>query len=69
MSDDIKGPTVVNFELPPDEMTIAIEQFKRTQNQLAEYQRLNAKLIRAKYLGLIDEGFDHKDALVLCNQL
>jgi hypothetical protein len=33
---------------------------------MMEFQKLNAKIIRAKYLALIGEGFTEQQALQLC---
>ncbi len=69
MSDDNKKPTVVNLELPPDELAAAVELYKRQLPSLREYQKLSAQLHRVKYLALVKEGFTKEQALILCNSL
>ena len=35
---------------------------------MIEFQKLNAKLIRARYLALVDAGFTESQALELCQR-
>jgi len=42
---------------------------KRNLPTLIEYNILNAGLIRAKYIALIDEGFKPEEALKLCMEV
>lgn len=67
--DDNNKPTLVNLNLPPDELAAALEQFKRQLPQLKQYQEYSAALIHAKYCALLKEGFDEKQALTLCATL
>ncbi len=67
MSDD--KPTIVEVNFTPNEAEAALEALKRDVPDMIKTQRELAKLIRAKYLALIETGFSHKDALKLCKKL
>ena len=65
MSDDeIK---VVKVDIPPSELRQALGAMNKDLQSLLEYQPIVAKLMRVKYLALVDEGFAKDEALTLCN--
>lgn len=49
-----------------DNLIAAIEGMKRTLPLMIEFHQLDAKVRRAKYTALIDEGFNEHQALELC---
>jgi DNA topoisomerase IB len=48
------------------EFAQAIANLRDNLPAMMEFQRLNAKVIRAKYVALIGEGFSEQQALQLC---
>lgn len=47
-------------------MAAALEILKRDLALVMEYHKLDAKIRRAKFQALVDEGFDKDQALELC---
>lgn len=70
MSDDDKPVVIVPPVLPQatDELAVALETHRRNVPFLIEYQVLQAKVTRAKYLALLTEGFNEKQAIALCKE-
>ena len=44
----------------------AVKEMRKTMTTNIEYQKLSAKLTKARYDYLIEEGFSEAQALVLC---
>ena len=61
MSDITQVPNIER-----DNLIAAISQMTRNMPQMIEYERLQAKLKRERYLALIENGFDQNQALELC---
>ena len=57
----------------PDQKPVALAQMLvDMRNQipaLLEFERLQAKLLRAKFLALVAEGFSEQQALELCKKV
>ena len=68
MSDKDK-PKLVTLEQSPSEMAKALAELERTMPELLATQRELAKLVRAKYLALVESGFTASEALKLCERL
>lgn len=49
-----------------DEMIASLEKMKRLLPHIIEYNKLDSKIRREKFLALLDEGFDPQQALELC---
>ena len=70
MSDDDKHkPTLVSVDFTPDEATKRLEELKRSVPEMVATNREVAKVLRSKYLALVESGFTPKDALKLCRRL
>lgn len=67
MSDDESKIVAVNFT--PDEATKRLEELKRSVPEMVASNREIAKVLRSKYLALVEQGFSQKDALELCKKL
>ncbi len=57
---------VVNVEIPPTEMRKTLGAMHKDLQTMIEGQQFIAKMMRAKYLALVDEGFTKDEALKLC---
>ncbi len=68
MADD-KKPKVVVVDFTPDEAKAALEALKRDLPDMIASQRELAKLVRSKYLALIESGFNQSEAFELCKKL
>lgn len=70
MSDDDKDrPKIVALNFTPDEATKRLEELKRSVPEMVASNREIAKVLRAKYLALIESGFTQKEAMKLCKKL
>ncbi len=67
--DEGKKPdlNVVHVTVPPSELAKALGEYKKSLPAMMEYNRISAKLWRAKYLALRDEGFTSVEAIQLCH--
>lgn len=61
--------TIVSVDFTPNEAKAALEALKRAAPDLIKTQRELAKLVRSKYLSLIESGFSPNDAIELCKKL
>lgn len=52
--------------LEVDEMIASLEKMKRLLPHIVEYNKIDAKIRRAKFLALLEEGFEPQQALELC---
>ena len=68
MSDNDK-PTIVNVDFQRSEAKALLEELKRTVPDMVASNREIAKVLRAKYLALIETGFTQKEAMKLCKKL
>jgi hypothetical protein len=68
MADDEK-PTVINVEFTRNEAKAALEELKRSVPEMVASNREIAKVLRSKYLALVESGFTPKEALRLCKKL
>lgn len=59
------GPTIVKLE-PPNQIHGEVEKFQRNTPHLIQHVRAMAKIRRASYLALVEEGFTEAQALELC---
>jgi len=57
---------VVNVNIPPTEMRKTLGALHKDIQTMLESQQYLAKIMRAKYLALVDEGFTKDEALKLC---
>ena len=64
--DDLK---VVEIKIPPTAVQMGATEMRRNMDDMIEGGRMMAKLLRAKYLALVDEGFTEKQALELSKTL
>ncbi len=69
MSNNKDKPTLVELEQPPSEMQKVLAELERTIPEMLASQRAMAKLVRAKYLALVESGFTKDEALALCEKL
>ncbi len=69
MSDDDDKPKVVNVDFERSEAKALLEELKRTVPDMVASNREIAKVLRAKYLALIESGFTKKEAMKLCKKL
>ena len=69
MSDDKDKLKIIAVDFTPDQAKAALENLKRELPDLIASNREIAKLLRAKYLALVEAGFSHKDALELSKKL
>lgn len=65
MTDDEK-PVRLIPKAQPDNLLKALQSVVRNQAAIIEYNAIDAKIKRAKYLALIEEGFTKEEALELC---
>jgi predicted sulfurtransferase len=66
MDDDKNdGPKVVTLDVR-NQMKADVEKFQRALPELIQHARTMAKVRRASYLTLIEEGFTESQALELC---
>ncbi len=68
MSDDEK-PNVVEVSFTRDKAKALLEELKRSVPEMVASNREIAKVLRAKYLALIETGFTQKEAMKLCKKL
>lgn len=47
-------------------MAQAVKNMRENLISILEYNKLNAKVIRAKYLALLENGFTEEQAIQLC---
>lgn len=59
------GPKIVNLDAPHPTKA-AIENLRRILPEMLEHAALLAKIRRASYLALVQEGFTEAQALELC---
>lgn len=52
--------------LEVDEMIASLEKMKRLLPHILEYNKIDAKIRRAKFMALVEEGFEPQQALELC---
>lgn len=66
--DEEKGGKVVPIAGggQPDKMREALRAMAASMEAMVEYQGLQARITREKYLALVRAGFDEKQALELC---
>ncbi len=70
MSDDEDDkPNIIAVNFTPDEATKRLEELKRSVPEMVASNREIAKVLRAKYLALIETGFTQKEAMKLCKKL
>lgn len=67
--DDGDKPTIVNVDFQRSEAKALLEELKRTVPDMVASNREIAKVLRAKYLALIESGFTQKEAMKLCKKL
>lgn len=67
--DDKNGLKVVEIKIPPSASELNVEQMRGDMGGMIEGSKMLAKLLRAKYLALIDEGFTKEQALELSKKL
>lgn len=53
----------------PDELKMALREMQKSMDSMDEYMTLIAKITKAKYDALIEEGFTHEDAIELCKNI
>ena len=58
---------IVEAGIPPTELRKMLGAMHKDLHTLIECQQYLAKMMRAKYLALVDEGFTKDEALKLCN--
>lgn len=68
MSDDDK-PKIVTVDFERSEAKALLEQLKRDVPDMVASNREIAKILRAKYLALVETGFTKKEALKLCKKM
>jgi len=68
MSDD-DTPKVVTVDFERSEAKALLEQLKRDVPDMVASNREIAKILRAKYLALVETGFTKKEALKLCKKM
>ena len=68
MSNDDK-PNIVAVDFTVDEATKRLEELKRSVPEMVASNREIAKVLRSKYLALVEQGFTTKEALKLCKKL
>ena len=49
-------------------MAQAVKNMLENMPALMEFERVNARLTRAKYLALVEQGFTKDEALALCKK-
>lgn len=59
------GPKIVNLE-SPQPTRAAVDNLRRILPEMMEHAALLAKIRRASYLALVEEGFTEAQALELC---
>jgi hypothetical protein len=59
------GPKIVNLEAPQPTRA-AVDNLRRILPEMIEHAALLAKIRRASYLALVEEGFTESQALELC---
>lgn len=70
MSDKDKDkPNIVVVNFTRDEATKRLEELKRSVPEMVASNRELAKVLRSKYLSLIETGFTQNEALKLCEKL
>jgi len=70
MSDDKDNkPNIVVVDFKPNDAKKLLEELKRTVPEIVAGNREIAKVLRAKYLALIETGFTQKEAMKLCKKL
>ncbi len=67
--DDDDDLRVVEIKIPPTASQMGVEDMRRNLDDMIEGGQMMAKLLRAKYLALLDEGFTEKQALELSKSL
>lgn len=65
MNDKLKG---LNLDPPGPEMRVALDSLRDNIDLMCEYEKLQAKQIRARYLALVKEGFSDASAIELCKK-
>lgn len=63
---ETQGPKVVQLPEQKDSSKAAREYLKRNMDDMLEAQRVLAKIRRALFLALVEEGFTEEQALTLC---
>ena len=67
--DDDNGLKIVDLKIPPTDSQMGVADMRKNMDSMMAGHALLAKLLRAKYLALIDEGFTEKQALELSKKL
>lgn len=65
MNNNLKG---LNLNSPGPEMRAALDMLHENLEIMMEYEHLQAKLTRAKYDAMIEQGFTAEQALELCKK-
>ena len=69
MADDKDKPNIVAVDFTRDEATKRLEELKRSVPEMVASNREIAKVLRSKYLALVESGFTPQEALKLCEKL
>lgn len=67
--DDDNNLRVVEIKIPPSAVQMGAAEMRKNMDDMIEGHKMLAKLLRHKYLSLIDEGFTKEQALELCRRL
>ena len=66
---DDDGLKVVDIKIPLTDSQMGVADMRKNLDGMIEGHKMLSKLLRAKYLALIDEGFTKEQALELCKRL
>ena len=68
-SDKPTGDSVSFLSRQPDAAREALRNAQQMLPLMIDFVQLEAKVTRAKYLALVNEGFDKEEALFLCKSV